>query len=440
MGLRLQFLSPVAVLALAVLVGLAVGSVGWALLIGAGGAAATAFFFSRNAIRRLDELAGMPSRPAALSYPLLEATGTFDEIDDAHSTLARWLAAERLTIERERTQTDSQIRMLDRLSDGVMLVDVSGMVNYANVAAATLLGGRNPVRGSFIAAVRDHEASDALAECLAYGTEARRNIDIPGEDRVVDAIFARVALEPAEAVVVMRDVTELARLQTLRRDFVANVSHELRTPLSTVKILTETIIDMGTSHPEQLRFLEKIDEELDSMSALVEDLLQLTQLESGRTPLRRRETDAVELVREVEERMRPIAERHQIALSSRAQDERIAVHADERRVKQALINLVSNAIAHTGGGGTVQLRVARCASDVRFVVADSGVGIPEDDLERIWERFYKVDRSRSRPGTGLGLAIVKHVAQAHGGSVDVDSAVGEGSAFEIRLPLFERSD
>jgi two-component system phosphate regulon sensor histidine kinase PhoR len=270
-----------------------------------------------------------------------------------------------------------------------MLVSDDGMVIYANVAAANLLGGRNPVGGSFIAAVRDHEASDSLFECLLDGTEFRRNIEIPGEDRVVEAILARVSSDPAEAVVVMRDVTELARLQTLRRDFVANVSHELRTPLSTVKILTETIIDLETNQPDQLRFLQKIDAEVDSMSALVEDLLQLTQLESGRTPIRRSRIDAGDLINDVEERMKPIAERHQVSLSSELRGDSIRLNVDERRVKQALVNLINNAIVHTPPGGKVEIQAETCGSKVRFSVVDTGVGIPAEDLDRIWERFYR---------------------------------------------------
>ena len=436
MSLRLQFVAPVAALLGGTVVGWLLGMQDWGLAAGGILAAVVALILGTHATRRLADLAALPSRAGALSSPLLEATGTFDEIDHAHSNLARWLAAERSNVERERIQTDRQIRMLDRLSDGVMLVAEEGAVTYANVAAANLLGGRNPVGSSFIAAVRDHEASDALFECLGFGTEARRNIEIPVEDRVVEAILARVSANPPEAVVVMRDVTELARLQTLRQDFVANVSHELRTPLSTVKILTETIIDLGDNQPEQLRFLEKIDAEVDSMAALVEDLLQLTQLESGRTPLSRSMIDAGGLIQEVQERMRPIADRHQVALSSRVEQAPIMLSADERRVKQALINLVSNAIAHTRRDGKVEIIAALCGAEVRFTVVDSGVGIPAEDLDRIWERFYKVDRSRTHPGTGLGLAIVKHVAQAHGGSVDVQSELGRGSRFEIRIPRF----
>ena len=435
MSLRLQFVAPISVLLSFAVIGWLLGNLFWFVLVGAIPALGLALFLGRYAAQRVADLAAMPSRPSALTSPLLEATGTFDEIDQAHSNLARWLAAERGTIEQERSQTDRQIRMLDRLSDGVMLVDGSGGVIYANVAAPTLLAGRNPVGGSFIAAVRDHEMADALFECLESGTESRRNFEIPGDDRVVEAIIARVSTSPPEAVVVMRDVTELARLQTLRRDFVANVSHELRTPLSTVKILTETIMDLDNEALDQTRFLQKIDAEIDSMTALVEDLLQLTQLESMRTTITRDWVRANDLVIDVVERMKPIADRYQVAIEAELCEPRLSLYADERRMKQALINLVSNAIAHTGSDGRIVLAVRPSGSTARLTVTDTGAGIPAADLERVWERFYKVDRSRTQPGTGLGLAIVKHIAQAHGGTVDVQSRIGEGSTFEIRLPL-----
>ena len=434
MSLRLQFLIPVLLTLILALGGWLTDLLVQGFIAGAALGFVAAIMLSGHALRRLDEIAALPSRSPTGAGGPLEPDNTRDEIDTTRSAIARWLAAERVAVERERDQTDRQIRMLDRLSDGVMLVSDEGMVVYANVAAATLLGGRNPVGGSFIAAVRDHEASDALFDCLRSGVEARRNIEVPGEDRVVEGVFARVSRDPQEAVVVIRDVTELARLQTLRRDFVANVSHELRTPLSTIKILTETIIELSDEQSEQMRFLEKIDAEIDSMSALVEDLLQLTQLESGRTPLSRGKVAASHIVTDVLERMMPIAERHRVTLSAAPGDPDFTFDADERRVKQALINLVSNAIVHTPSGGQVEIAFEDGEDDVLFRVVDTGVGIPAADLERIWERFYKVDRSRSHPGTGLGLAIVKHVAQAHGGTAHARSAVGSGSTFEIRLP------
>jgi two-component system phosphate regulon sensor histidine kinase PhoR len=435
MSLRLQFIAPVLIVLALAVVGWLVGSIGWLVALGGALSIVASLYLGNYAVRRVTALARLPARPMSGNPPFLEATGTFDEIDGAHSDLARWLSAERATIDKERSQTDRQIRMLDRLADGVMLVDEHGSVIYANVSAPTLLAGRNPVGGSFIAAVRDHEMADALSECLDHGTESRRNFEIPGDDRVVEAIIARVSQSPPEAVVVMRDVTEFLRLQTLRRDFVANVSHELRTPLSTVKILTETIVDLVDDDSDASQFLEKIEAEVDSMTALVEDLLQLTQIESVRNPLNRSCVCMSDLVLEVAERLRPLAERHQISLATEVVPPDLKLFVDERRVKQALINLVSNAIAHTGRGGNVSIAVNRHPSTVSVAVTDTGIGIPADDLERVWERFYKVDRSRSEPGTGLGLAIVKHVAQAHGGSVRVQSQIGRGSTFEFRLPI-----
>jgi two-component system phosphate regulon sensor histidine kinase PhoR len=357
-----------------------------------------------------------------------------DEIDEARLAVARAFTALRQSIELERNDMSRQIRLLDRLSDGVLLVGDDGAVVYANVAAASLVGGRNPIGGSFISAVRDHELSDLLHECLRTGSEFRRMIEFPGEGQVVNAVIARVSTSPSEALVLMRDVTELTRLQTLRRDFVANVSHELRTPLSTIKILTETLIDLTEDGNDQANFLQKIDAEVDSMTELVEDLLQLTQLESGRTPLRRSMVSAAGIIGDVRERMLPIAERQGVRLVAGTPGDGTAFSADERRVKQALINLVHNGIVHTPRGGVVELSCLSDEREIVFTVADSGVGIPQGDLERIWERFYKVDRSRARPGSGLGLAIVKHVVQAHGGTVSARSTVGEGSTFELCIP------
>ena len=404
------------------------------LAFGAFLASVVGLLLGSNAVERLRALATVQDRLVAGPLPLREPTRSFDEIDETHSAVARGIASELAAVESERNLTRRQIRMLDRLTDGLILVSDEHTVIYANVAAATLLGGRNPVGGSFIAAVRDHETADALAASLRTGIEARRIVDIAGEDRTVEAVIARVSDDPPEAVVVMRDITELAKLQTLRRDFVANVSHELRTPLSTVKILAETLSDLAGDGDEQRRFLEKIDDEVDSMSELVDDLLNLTQLESGRTPLNLSVVRAHDLLSEVRDRMNPIAGRHgiQIRTSGSGLDDHVQV--DERRITQALINLVSNAVAHTHRGGSIILSYSSDENMVSFLVEDTGVGIPAEELDRIWERFYKVDRSRSAPGTGLGLAIVKHVVQAHGGTVDARSTLGDGSVFEIHLP------
>lgn len=435
MGLRLQFILPVIVVLAGALAGRWLGAPGIGVAAGGVAAIGLGLGFAIHARRRLEDLGMVLSIDPEILARRIDAAGSFDEIDSARSNVFRALELERSRVERERAEADRQARLLDRLSDGVMLVAEDGEVIYANVAAATLVGGRNPIGRSFIVAVRDYELTDALFNCLRTGQEHRHSLEAPGDGRLVDAIVARVSDSPPQALVLMRDVTELTRLQTLRRDFVANVSHELRTPLSTIKILTETLLDLSEETSEEREFLEKIDAEVDSMTELVGDLLQLTQLESGRAPLMPSRVSSATLLEDVLARMSPIAERQRVRLEVDEDAEPFDLVADERRMKQALMNLVQNAIVHTPAGGWVRISARLAGDRAHFSVRDSGVGIPADDLERIWERFYKVDRSRSHPGTGLGLAIVKHVVQAHGGMVRASSRVGEGSTFKIEIPV-----
>ncbi len=377
-------------------------------------------------------------------------------------------------------QLAQQALVLDRMNDGLLRVDRNAVVTYANVAAGTLFGGRNPVGRSVLTVTRDHELGAAVQRCLLTMQEQQHTFDLPGENRLISATIAPLTTRTREVLVLFHDITEVSRLQSLRRDFVANVSHELRTPLSTIKVLTETLIMSNEPDPdgpnttppaaiseasraETLDFLHKIDLEVDAMTALVRDLLEITRLEStgGRVALR--DIDALAMARDVADRMRPMATRQDVRIAMEPDDEpdpvpsaatgidedtldvpplpllpppaaRADLVGDERRLHQALLNLVSNAVAHTPAGGLVIIRVVMTPQEVTFEVEDTGSGIPARDLPRVWERFYKTDRARTGPGTGLGLAIVKHVVQAHGGSVAATSVVGEGSTFSFTIP------
>jgi two-component system phosphate regulon sensor histidine kinase PhoR len=241
-------------------------------------------------------------------------------------------------------------------------------------------------------------------------------------------------------VLVARDVTEERRYDRLRKEFVANVSHELRTPLSVIAGYVETLKD-GALKDEQNapKFLESIERNVHRLASLVSDLLELSRLESSGQLAHPRRVETRPLLEKVVEDFRPLADRKGQRLTLEISPEVKAVDADPDLLERALRNLVDNAIKYTPDGGSITLGARTAADSLLFSVRDTGIGIPLEDLPRIFERFYRVDKSRSRElgGTGLGLAIVKHIAQLHGGAISVESRPGAGSVFTLRLPQRE---
>lgn len=432
--LRYQFLAPLPAGLLAWFIAVQFVTNYAAVALGALVGGAVALALGLHAERRLQaaerELLASAERESLRLFP--PAGG--DEVSRLAALIDHYIDIEERLQQSERLEVQRQVQLLDRMNDGVMRVNGQGQVLYGNLAAGVLLGGRNPTGGSFIVATRDHELNDLLTRCLVTGGEFHYTLDLTAEARVVNAVLVRLSEEPAEALVVLRDVTELSRLQTLRRDFVANVSHELRTPLTTIKILTETLMDMRAAGDAELQFLTKIDHEIDAITELVNDLLDLARLESPAHQLKLRRAKIERMLAEVQERMGPIAERQGVELVITDETAGARLVADDRRLRYALLNLVHNAIQATPEGGTVALTVRDEGECYAFEIADTGAGIAPKDLERIWERFFKVDKARTKPGTGLGLAIVKHAVQAHGGTVNATSELGSGSVFTITIP------
>lgn len=246
--------------------------------------------------------------------------------------------------------------------------------------------------------------------------------------------------------VVIEDLSELRRLERIRRDFIANISHELRTPLASVSLLAETLEDAIETDPDKAQvFVERIESEVHYLSDLVAELLELSRIESGRVPMSIEPVESAMLVREVMARLLPQAQRHRVQLRTSIERGQTMVAADSKQIARVLVNLVHNAIKFTPSGGTVVIGSRRQADDTMqsFFVSDTGVGIALDDLSRIFERFYKVSQSRSRAnfigpgggGSGLGLAIARHVVEAHGGRITATSELGKGSTFTFTLPV-----
>jgi len=221
----------------------------------------------------------------------------------------------------------------------------------------------------------------------------------------------------------------------VRRDFVANVSHELRTPLAAIKSVIETLESGAAADPQVARdFLQSADGEVDRLVQMVEELLELSRIESGELSMTREQVDVGAAVQSAAERLRPQAEKAGVGLSVETAANLPSVRGDRVSLERAIVNLINNAIKFTPDGGAVRVLARPDGAGVKIEVSDNGSGVESQDLPRVFERFYKADRARRAGGTGLGLAVVKHTAEAHGGRVEAESRLGEGSSFRIWLP------
>jgi len=338
---------------------------------------------------------------------------------------------------RERDQLAS---ILASMAEGVLVTDAEGRALLANPAFTRLFATRAEVAGKLpIEVAREPALQQLVAATLASRTPGAADLVLErGERRHVALLAAPLGRGEGGAggvVLVARDVTPFVRLTEVRRDFVANVSHELKTPLAAIRGMAETLRDGALGDTETAhRFVGRILDQCARLPALLEDLLTLSRLES---PLGAQEPEPVDLdalARQAVEVITPAAVERDVAVETSTIAETLPGDADA--LERLLLNLLDNAVKYNHPGGTVRLDVRRDAEQVIIEVRDTGIGIPTEHLPRIFERFYRVDRARSRSegGTGLGLAIVKHVAQLHGGRVEVESEPGKGSTFRVLLP------
>lgn len=356
------------------------------------------------------------------------------EIERLAAALRRSSAAVRAEHAAAGAERDRLATLIDELGDAIFIADADGRVLLANAAARATAG--NDVIGRHLPEViRDHETLAAIASARE-GSEATATIERATPRRFVRAI-AR-PLEGGQILLALQDLTTLRRLETVRSDFVANVSHELRRPITSLKAMAEALEEGALDDPAVARdFVQRMQQEIDGLAQLTSELLTLTRIESGAETLTLLPQSPGDLLADCARRMGPLAARADVTLLVEPGDAP-AVRADGERVAQVLANLVHNAVKFTPAGGAVRLSAVREDGRVAFSVTDTGVGIERADLERVFERFYKADRSRSGGGTGLGLAIAKHIVQAHGGRIDAKSdGPGRGATFRFTLPLAE---
>jgi len=401
-------------------------------------AAAAAAYYGADVLRRRASLLGVARRLASGDYRArapLEDGAVGAEIN----RLAESVAATVSELSRDKAQLEA---VLDQMTEAVVAVDADGVVLVVNPALSRLLGvDPGAARGrSYLESLRQQAISGLISAVLRDGTVLAQEVRLVArEELVFDAHAAPLRQQGAlaGALVVLHDITRLRRLESVRRDFVANVGHELRTPLASIKGFAETLREGAMRDPEHAsEFLGTIEEHADRMAKLVDDLLDLAAIESGHRTPRLEAVELGPLCADVARQLAPQAEAAGVRIETLPMDAVPRARADREQLRQILVNLVGNAIKYNERGGLVELSAEARAGGLRVTVRDTGVGIPEADLPRVFERFYRVDKARSREagGTGLGLSIVKHLVEAHGGQVSVESRQPGGSSFRFTLP------
>ena len=415
----------------------------------------------------LRELTGLAERMAHGDMDGRIYLSSRDEVGRLASAF-NYMAAE---LQRQMAALADQRNMLTavltHMADGVVITGRDGRVRLMNPAAARILGLAQDaaLRESFVAVTRDHQIVEVWRRCQETGEEQSETVEIGGHGPLLQVVATSLHNTPhGGCLVLLQDLTQIRRLETVRRDFISNISHELRTPLASLKALVDTLHDGALDDPPAARhFLERMETEVDNLTQMVQELLELSRIESGQTPLRLEPTTVADVVLPAVERLHPLAERAGLSLTVDLPPGLPPVLADAERMQQVVTNLVHNAIKFTPangqirvsgfrlqvlGDGEVQPEALNLSPEtlppgewVLVAVEDTGVGIPADDLPRIFERFYKADRARSGGGTGLGLAIAKHIVLAHGGRIWAESpsttsgtgVEGKGSTFYVAL-------
>jgi two-component system phosphate regulon sensor histidine kinase PhoR len=384
---------------------------------------------------------GRPTRPIASSH-----LGLAGPLAQLFNVVAPKLEARIALQEQDRQQLRA---VLGGMSEGVIAIDSRRRLLFANASANQLFDLNGESVGRLIPElIRSTQVQGALEATLASPnpyqgevTLATRESVLRVHSRILAVYGTPLPGPPPGAVLVFHDVTELRRLERMRQDFVANASHELKTPLASIKAYTETLLDWALKDETvNVRFLERIDEQAERLNQLILDLLSLARLESGQEFFQHGPLSLTPVIVACLDSHRDRADAKGLKLSLELGElnGQSEIKADEEAIRQILDNLIDNAIKYTQDGGTVRVSCQQSDDTIVIEVADSGIGIPREELPRVFERFYRVDKARSRElgGTGLGLSIVKHLVQSINGQITVASRLGAGSRFTVQLPRF----
>ena len=357
------------------------------------------------------------------------------EVSEALQSMANNLGTQINALTSERAKLSA---VLNQMTDGVIIVDSDGKVQLLNPAAERLfeISEAAALNRSVVEVMRYHQLVELWRKAKS-GERETITLEIGPQHLFLQVVATPLkAALPGSTMILLQDLTQMRRLETVRRDFISNVSHELRTPLASLKALAETLQEGALDDPPAARrFIIRMETEIDNLTQLVNELLELSRIESGKVPLSFHRITPFDLLKPATERMALQAERAGLELSLDCQVDLPAVFADPGRITQVLINLIHNAVKFTPPGGKITVSAYQDGDHIVFFVRDTGVGIAGKDLNRIFERFYKADRARAGGGTGLGLSIARHMIESHGGYIWAESEEQVGSTFYFTLPI-----
>jgi len=413
------------------------------LLIGFAIAFAAGYFFSRAITYPLAKLMRKAESIAKGDFDQELEVKSGDEIGKLADTFNYMAANLKNTLVEISSEKSKLETILNYMTDGIIAFNLRGEVIHTNPASARILGAEGLMT---FQEYRDRFGFEYSFEDVLY-LQSKQTTEMNlavGEKtvKVYFAVFTDESKKPEGVIAVLQDITEQQRLENMRKEFVANVSHELRTPLTSIKSYSETLLDGALEDRETAEhFLTVINSEADRMTRIIRDLLQLSSLDYQQTKWNFEKMSLVDLVKSCVERMRIEVDARRQTIECYVLNEIPEIEGDYGRLEQVAFNIIGNAVKYTPEGGNITVYVGRIYNDVYFKVTDSGIGIPEEDIERIFERFYRVDKARSREmgGTGLGLSIAREIIEAHKGSINISSKIGMGTEVTVRLPVSHTS-
>ncbi len=375
------------------------------------------------AINMINQQSGQPFQP-----PPVEIS----DLGEALEGLKTRLSSLETDLGSEREKLDA---IQATVAAGVIILDRDRQVTLLNKTAAQLFRAAmgTAIGWPFINLVRDHEMDSIVQRCLETNQKQTGLVQLASTKQYIE--LSAVPLSNG-ALILVQDLTNIRRLEKVRQDFIANISHELRTPIASLKAIAETL-QTGAINDKNIAedFLQRMQVETDKMAQMVNELGELSRIESGELTLKLEPVDIAAVVAKVIERLKAQVDRAHLNIDVDIPGDLPSVSGDANRIEQVLVNLIHNSIKFTPPNGNITVSSVVQGDNVLISVRDTGSGIPEDDLPHIFERFYKVDKARSGGGTGLGLAIAKHIVQAHGGNIRAESIEGQGSTFTFSLPV-----